>query len=858
MATRKPKRTSRIHLLDVGESQYGDCIFCEIIGERILIDGGHESDFEGSDEHPSIPAQLRALADTPPNRPTKLSLLVVSHAHADHVGCLPAMVEQGLITAEWALLVDPNLAWSSDEADDSSDAASLLAALREEPRYDLDSIDAFKAFADGAAKLQGNYRQMIRTLKSNGTKVVLHGTSPLAALEKRFAGIGLKVLGPSRAHLRACADRIHAAGRDFLRDATDALAADGEAFELYRILQQAWAKEIDPVIDAGRSEGMEDDAGATDAARNLGPVINLQSSAFILDDGTHRFLFTGDAQLERPEVADAAIDASIAKIFRGIRDHAPYDFVKLGHHGSYNAFGDTLLSSIGEQSKHFGICTGANSKHHPSRRAIDLLKARGRDVTWARTDKNGAVTFAFTNGALDVTKARGRLNDSTLPMPDERTAPLPGLSAHSPELPPMSAVATGALPTATVPIEIRIPYVPGIPLEVSLTLRVAAPESQPAKAEIPTVATIRGPDSTEPQTLNLAAGRNLPQLLFLTHSGRLAANIGREAADRVLLHLREKGHVVVEAANSPGTTPLEDACAAARTAINEHSKVCGVVILGGYDVVPAQRRDVAPGAPQAVRLNDQEDRYVVWSDAVYADTDGDGMAELPVSRIPDGRSEQLVVAALSVPAYSQLQNRHGLRNAHRPFADKIYKRMKGSASMLQSHPHPDGTATYEVCGDHVYLMLHGDYDDATRFWGERSDNSVVEALHIDQVRINPGTIVFTGCCWGALPVRELASMSGSDHPTPRTTADSIALRCLSQGARAFVGCTGMHYSPQGLGIDTVSGPLHDGFWRRIGEGMPPAKALFEAKTEYIAHPARAKSNRDRKIFEQFTVLGLGW
>ena len=26
----------------------------------------------------------------------------------------------------------------------------------------------------------------------------------------------------------------------------------------------------------------------------------------------------------------------------------------------------------------------------------------------------------------------------------------------------------------------------------------------------------------------------------------------------------------------------------------------------------------------------------------------------------------------------------------------------------------------------------------------------------------------------------------------------------------------------------------------------------------IANPARAKSNRDRKIFEQFTVLGLGW
>lgn len=852
MAKRKSTRPSRIHLLDVGEAQYGDCLLCEVGGERILIDGGHQADFHGSAGHPPIPEQIRTLAGTPAGQPTALSLLIISHAHADHVGCVPAMVEHGLITAEWALLVDPNLAWSPEEGGDSA-ADGLLAALREEPRYDLDSPDSFEDFADGVAQLQGKYRQMIATLKAQGTKVVLHGTSPLAKLEKRFASIGLKVLGPTRAHLRACADRIHDTGRDFLRDATDALSNDGQSFEIYRALRDAWAKEIELSRTTDAREGA--DEAHTDAARNLGPVINLQSSVFVLDDGTHRFLFSGDAQLEQPEISDPAVDASIRRMFKGIRANAPYDFVKLGHHGSHNAFGDELLSSIGEESQTFGICTGANSRHHPSRRAIDLLTARAPSATWARTDRNGAVTFAFSKGTLEITKARGRLNDATVPMGGDvgPTAPVQLTSA------PTGTANASAAVVATAPgssIEISIPYVPGMPLNLSVTLNVSA--AGPALSQSTPSTPVHPTGAEEVLTMDLGAGRDLPPLLFITHPKRLAANIGSGGVAEVLSHLREKGHVVAELSDISGTSLLAAGSAAARAALAANPQVKGVVILGGYDVIPAQRRDAAPGASDVIRSRDQEDRYIVWSDALYADTDEDGLAELPVSRIPDGKSAKLLISALNAPACPQLERRHGLRNAHRSFADKVYQQLAGPAAMIQSHPHPNDAPAYAVCGDHVYLMLHGDYEDATRFWGELSDQSAVEALHIDQIRLDPGAIVFTGCCWGALSVLELASGPGWASPTPRTTADSIALRCLSQRARAFVGCTGMHYSPRGASIDTVSGPLHEGFWRRIAEGLAPAQALFEAKAEYIAHPTRARSNRDRKIFEQFTVLGLGW
>lgn len=90
----------------------------------------------------------------------------------------------------------------------------------------------------------------------------------------------------------------------------------------------------------------------------------------------------------------------------------------------------------------------------------------------------------------------------------------------------------------------------------------------------------------------------------------------------------------------------------------------------------------------------------------------------------------------------------------------------------------------------------------------------------------------------------------------------MALGFLKSGARAFVGCTGAHYSP-GEGEDYFGAPMHKAFWTRVKAGDAPALALFNARKAYLAALPHGLSQPyhiaiERKIYRQFTSLGLAW
>src|SRR5262245_19814290 len=78
------------HFLDVGATKYGECTLVRFGDIAVLIDGSHESDFAGQDGYDSIPVQLEQIFGHPP--PFKITFLVVTHCHADHIGCLPKLV----------------------------------------------------------------------------------------------------------------------------------------------------------------------------------------------------------------------------------------------------------------------------------------------------------------------------------------------------------------------------------------------------------------------------------------------------------------------------------------------------------------------------------------------------------------------------------------------------------------------------------------------------------------------------------------------------------------------------------------------------------------------------------------------
>ena len=129
---------ARYFLLDMGKEKFGDCILCLVGGQTILIDGGHPGDFDGQSTSDSLPDQIGAILKA--QAPYDIDLLVVTHAHLDHIGCLPKMVKEGVLHVRWALVADERLGWGkkiagpdSDVLPDAPGAARVVAALREEP-----------------------------------------------------------------------------------------------------------------------------------------------------------------------------------------------------------------------------------------------------------------------------------------------------------------------------------------------------------------------------------------------------------------------------------------------------------------------------------------------------------------------------------------------------------------------------------------------------------------------------------------------------------------------------------------------------------------------------------------------------
>jgi hypothetical protein len=210
------------------------------------------------------------------------------------------------------------------------------------------------------------------------------------------------------------------------------------------------------------------------------------------------------------------------------------------------------------------------------------------------------------------------------------------------------------------------------------------------------------------------------------------------------------------------------------------------------------------------------------------------------------------------------RKRAGYRNINRPFADDIFNALSGDSTIVLSE-----TATPEFIGDAgilgelLYFMLHGSDSDGSRFWGETKDGRSLLALTVDNIGALNGALVFTGCCWGALAWAPMARRALDGAPiVPRNQRNSLAIRCLAQGAHAYVGCTGAHYSPQRPPYNSAGGPMHRAFWRHAAT-KPPARALFDAKVDYAAWINETRMTPEslavsHKILRQFMCLGLGW
>ncbi len=810
---------AEVHFLDVGQEEYGDSILCRFGRTSVLIDGAHPGDQLGSPRHRSIPDQLRELLEQP-DGPIKVSLLVVTHAHQDHIGCLPFLVANDLLHAEWALVADPGLGWGrpagTDAAPPSTDSRvlHLVAGLREEVLGERTDDATLAQFLMDAASLEAGYKKMLETLEGRGTHVVRYGRDDPADLLRTFRKIGLKVIGPSQAQLVLCADAIARATQDAVTAATDLLQradAPGLPTDAYRLL-------------------VDDPQDAIDASSRPGPAINLQSVVTRFNWRGAKLLFAGDMQFADPQLSDQNLRAEVLALRRAIQQDAPFDVVKLSHHGSDNAFSEETLREL-KSTPLLGICAGEDSSAHPNPDTLRILDDNRDHVSWVRTDRNGLSSVRVTADKNEVEIARGEVND-----------PRPNRKEDVAERP-----AEPAAPAVGQRVETATSFSGG---RVTVTI-----EFDGGVGAVAPTGTAAAPD----RRFRFAQGRQLPKLLFATSRARLAASVGAQEADRALAAIREAGQLVVD------DLPVDaaDAQASVRAQLRKQPKIVGVVLVGGYDVVSSRRLDVLPQKLRKKLKNAGDpDDFVVWSDDGYGDRDDDLIPELPVTRIPDGRSAELLFAQLGSGDAPRAAPRRGIRNVARPFAAGIFDKLPGNEILLVSEPMTfDRVPSPRLDSDLVYLMLHGDFLDASRFWGEQTAGDR-EAVNVSNVPPTAARVVFAGCCWGALTVDQPA-IRASGVPASRAAPASMALSFLQAGALAFVGCTGAHYSPTEEPYEYFGGPMHTAFWSRLRQGSSPARALFDAKRDYVAGFPHGRTTPlqqaiEYKILRQFTCLGLGW
>jgi beta-lactamase superfamily II metal-dependent hydrolase len=835
-----------VHCLDVGAFNYGDSILCVFDGHTILIDGGTPRSGEASDavvagedvSHEPIQDQIRAVLGQ--SGTAEVDLLIVTHCHADHIGSLPKLFGSGALKCQWALLADPQLGYGittdSDEpppADDMSPRDKLWLALREEPLFGA-SDPQIAAFIEDAAREYEAYVAFVNALQAGlGPRCVVYRgpteevSEGLTDLLAEFESTGLHVYGPSFDHLLACAEWLEGRSEDLIEDAM----ADSPAslVEAYR-----------HALELLESQDAEDSSD--------GAAVNCQSIVLRLGPEDHQVLLTGDMQFAKPDVGDGS--PFVKALLDTVNVDAPFDFVKLSHHGATNGQNKSILTKWG--AKNLAVSTGSVSSKHPTEptlKALEQLEPGG--VKWARVDMNGRCTYALANGQSGLRGERGALNDKTRPSARSGDAVVSTTSraeVGAASRRPSVVVSGGA--DESVEIHIKLPH---RRTRVSVSIDID-PQGAPGPFAEPITPTKQ---SAGADSRRLGGGRTLPRLLFVTDGAALARKITPNAADAVLAAIRAAGSPLV---NSPGARLLADT----RNVLHSDRAVEGIVLLGGYDVVPSQIVNALPRELGQHEVRDR-DRLQVWSDDGYGDRDGDGVPELPVSRVPDAGSADFLWRVLSSSPTSSFRERCGIRNVRRPFADAVFTRLPGRAPLFTSLPTAPNLPPFRLAGDVLYLMLHGTASDTATFTGEDPDGGYPVALSAAEVPEPCPPIVFAGCCYGALvvDVRARDAEPGGRVRSKRVD-DSIALSCLARGANAFVGCTGVHYSPTQPPLVYFGEPMHRAFVGHVIAGRPPAQALWAAKVDYAAgipHRPGARVEEiayEHKILRQFTCLGLGW
>lgn len=382
-----------IHLLDVGTREYGDCIIVHNDKKRILIDGAHRGDTA------LLKKQMKAIFEE--EGPFHFDLLIVTHLHDDHIGCLPEMVKNGDITAAKSLLMNPVFRWKEGATDSLTGQDGFVDSLLEEDHSFLPD-DELQEFLDAAPTLVERYGNMITELKKQGTVMLFNGVdaTDFSKLEKEFSSLGMKILGPTKKHLKLTQTALLGVV-DTLKDFVSSSAFTDTAVhpaDRYRRLFAGTATDSLLVLDAAKNKG---------SINNESIILKFSQKG----SGGWTALLSGDMQFAVPEVT--GLDAEMTKLLSKINSSGPYDFIKTSHHTSYNGLSEEMMDQwISEGTEFFGHSGGLYDPSHPEPDVLKALKEREDKIQYARTDRNGLIRVAQDeDGELSMWISKGDVNN---------------------------------------------------------------------------------------------------------------------------------------------------------------------------------------------------------------------------------------------------------------------------------------------------------------------------------------------------------------------------------------------------------------------------------------------------------------
>jgi len=262
-----------------------------------------------------------------------------------------------------------------------------------------------------------------------------------------------------------------------------------------------------------------------------------------------------------------------------------------------------------------------------------------------------------------------------------------------------------------------------------------------------------------------------------------------------------------------------------------------ILVLGGQGVVPmSQMKNPLSDLKNGT---DGADTDILYSDDVYGDFDHDTLTtpDVPVARIPDGKSFKLMEAQLKgtgAPASGGLVLYNQVRSGA-PQVGKVF-----SAGRNDAVP-PTKDTTMDPGLRYYFFILHG--GPTSDFWSGDDPSGKGQVVGLRAKNASATGIVFSAACYGGYMIDEKAS-------------GDIGLHFLESRSRSYVASTGTSYSwDANQYAEAWAGGLAKLFFQNCVAGSDPLLAYFDAKCAFAAKFANTDST-SVKILHEYNYFGL--